>query len=106
MRRMVWALIVCIGVLAAGVSSPLALASSHKEDARLARQALESGEILPLRTLLERLEADYPGQVLEVELEREKGQWVYELKLLQPSGQLLELHVDARDARVMKVKDK
>jgi hypothetical protein len=37
-----------------------------------ARQAVEAGEILPLRTVLERVERDYPGQVLDVELEREQ----------------------------------
>jgi uncharacterized membrane protein YkoI len=35
-----------------------------------ARQAVEAGEVLPLRTILERVERDYPGQVVEVELER------------------------------------
>ncbi len=35
-----------------------------------ARQALEAGEVLPLRTILDRVEREYPGQVLEVELER------------------------------------
>ena len=45
-----------------------------------ARQALEAGEVLPLRAIIERVERSYPGQVLEVELERDGGRWIYEIK--------------------------
>lgn len=77
-----------------------------------ARQALESGQILPLRTVLERVERDYPGQVLDVELEREQGdgsareRWIYELKLLRSAGSLVKLKVDARDGRVIDSKER
>lgn len=69
-----------------------------------ARQALESGEILPLRTILERVERDYPGQVMEVELEREDGRWRYEIKLLRRDGALVKLVLDARDGRQLRIK--
>jgi len=36
-----------------------------------AREALEAGEILPLRTIIEKLDRDYPRQILEVELDHE-----------------------------------
>ncbi|WP_345799252.1 PepSY domain-containing protein [Ramlibacter sp. H39-3-26] len=71
-----------------------------------ARQAVEAGQILPLRTLLERLEREQPGQVMEVDLEREDGQWLYEIKLLQAGGQLVEFKVDAKSARVLSRKEK
>ncbi|WP_422900634.1 PepSY domain-containing protein [Propionivibrio sp.] len=66
-----------------------------------ARQALEAGEILPLKTVLEKVGRDTPGQVMEVELERDKGRWVYEIKLLRPGGSLVKLKVDARDGAVI-----
>lgn len=66
-----------------------------------ARQALEAGEILPLRTILERVERTHPGKVMEVELEREGGRWLYEIKLLQAGGTLSKLKVDARDGSVV-----
>lgn len=47
-----------------------------------------------------------PGQVLDLELEHEQGRWIYEIKLLQPDGQLLKLEVDARTAQVLQVKRK
>lgn len=69
-----------------------------------ARQALEAGEVLPLRTILERVERDHPGQVMEVELERQDGRWIYEIKLLRTGGALVKLIVDGRDGRVLGVK--
>ena len=71
-----------------------------------ARGALQAGEILPLRTILEWVERDHPGQVMEVELERESGRWIYEVKLLRADGTLVKLEIDARDARVLNVEDK
>ena len=69
-----------------------------------ARRALESGEILPLREILQRVERDTPGQVIEVELEREAGRWVYEIKMLAAGGAIVELEVDARDGSVLRRK--
>jgi len=66
-----------------------------------ARQALEAGEILPLRTVLEKDERDSPGQVMEVELERNKGRWVYEIKVLCPGGLLVKLKAKARDGTIV-----
>ena len=77
---------------------PVSADSDHDR----ARQALEAGEILPLKTVLERLARDTPGQVMEVELERSSGRWIYEIKLLQTGGALVKLKVDARDATVIK----
>lgn len=76
---------------------PAAEGSDHDR----ARQALEAGEVLPLRTILERVERDYPGQVMEVDLEREGDRWIYEIKLLRTGGALVKLIVDGRDGRVL-----
>jgi uncharacterized membrane protein YkoI len=84
------------------VSVPRLVADSDDHDR--ARQALEAGEILPLRTLLDRLEGDYPGQVIEVELEREDGRWVYEIKLLRPNGVLVKMNLDAVSGTLLGIK--
>ncbi len=69
----------------------------HDRDHDRARRAVQAGEVLPLQEVLSRLARRQPGQVLEVELERESGRWVYEIKLLQPDGRLRKLQVDARN---------
>ncbi|HLU77702.1 MAG TPA: PepSY domain-containing protein [Burkholderiales bacterium] len=96
MRRLAWI-----------VTLLLAVSAAQADDARdhdRAREALEAGEVMPLPRILDRVERDYPGRVLEVELERDDGRWLYEIKLLQPDGRVLKLDVDAADARVLKVK--
>ncbi|MFZ4539321.1 PepSY domain-containing protein [Propionivibrio sp.] len=65
-------------------------ASSARDDHERARQALEAGEVLPLRTILERVEREYPGQVIDVELERGQEKTlelcIHKIKVLRPSG--------------------
>lgn len=78
--------------------------SGSKDDHNRARQALQAGQVLPLGQVLERLEREHPGQVLEVELEQEEGRWIYEVKLLQPQGQLVKLKLDARTAVLLPAK--
>ncbi|MDP3171832.1 MAG: PepSY domain-containing protein [Polaromonas sp.] len=75
--------------------------SGSKDDHNLARQALQAGQVLPLGKVLERLEREHPGQVMEVELEQKEGRWIYEVKLLQPQGQLVKLKLDARTAELL-----
>lgn len=88
-----------------GVVQPSAWGNDSRDHER-ARAAVEAGQVLPLPTLLERLQRTHPGQVLELELEREDGRWIYEVKLLQANGQLLKLDVDAATAQVLRVKRK
>ena len=90
-------------VLAMLLASPLAFADSEQDRARAAVQA---GKVLPLRTLLERLEREHPGQVLEVELEQDDGRWIYEIKLLQSGGRLVKLELDAASGAVLKLKER
>ena len=92
-----------LGVLALLVGS-LALQpawSGSKDDHNRARQAVQAGQVLPLRSVLERLEREHPGQVMEVELEQEEGRWIYEVKLLQPAGQLVKLKLDVRTGALL-----
>ncbi len=87
--------LVCAGANADGVV-----------DHDAARKALEAGDILPLRTILDRAETTYPGRVLEVELERKGGYWIYEIKILQADGLVVKLNFDAKDGSLIKTKSK
>ena len=71
-----------------------------------ARKALKAGDILPLGTLLAQAETTYPGQVLEVELERKEGLWIYEIKILQVDGLVVKLNFDAKDGSLIRTKSK
>lgn len=99
-RRRRWALALLALVALAGA------AQASDDDHDRARQAVQAGEVLKLSTVLERIAPRHPGQVLEVELEREHSQWVYEIKLLQSGGRLVKLQVDARTGEVIERREK
>lgn len=80
--------------------------ASGDDDHDRARRALQSGQILPLSTVLERLERNQPGKVLEVELEQKEGLWIYKVKLLQTDGQLVKLMLDAKSAMPIERKNR
>ncbi len=74
-----------------------------------ARHALQQGEVRPIAEILRRVAGEVPGEVIEVELEREKWlgkrRWVYEIKLIAPDGRLLEVLVDAPTAEILAVEE-
>ncbi len=88
-------------LLAALAVSPVLTTASGSDQDR-ARAALQAGEVLSLRTILERIERDHPGQVIEAELERKGGRWIYELKLVQTGRQLIKLEIDASSGEVLR----
>ena len=61
---------------------------------------------LPLRTVLDRVEQQYQGQVIKVEFERDDGRFVYEIRLLQSDGKVVKLEIDAGDGSLISMKRK
>ncbi len=97
-----------LGVLfaAAVAPEPCMAGERGRHDHDRARQAVEAGQALPLRTILERVERDYPGQVMEVELEQWDERWIYDLTILRAGGTLLRLKVNALDGSVLRSKER
>lgn len=92
------------GVLLAPVP---AAASDHDKGAPDAvRRAVEAGEIKSLADILASLRDKLPGQVAGVEIERERGRWIYEFRLVDDKGRLYEAYVDARSGEIERVKEK
>jgi uncharacterized membrane protein YkoI len=83
------------------LAAPDALASGRRDHER-ARAALAAGEIRPLAELLAEVERRYVGRVIETELERDDGRWIYEFRLLPPSGRVVELRLDAATGAVLR----
>lgn len=61
-----------------------------------ARRAVEQGLMLPLRDIIARAQAELGGEVVEAELEDERGVLVYEMKVLTRGGRLVKARYDAR----------
>ncbi len=78
-------------------------ALADRDDHDRARRALEAGEILPLSDILATATELHPGRVIEIDLERDDGRWVYELELVTPEGRLYEMEIDAASGEVLEV---
>ena len=68
------------------------------------RALVERGEILPLEEILKRNESQLAGRIAEVELERERGGYLYEIKVLAPDGRYREIKIDARSGQIVRGK--
>ena len=95
--------VLILAALLAAVPAHHALAD--KNDHIEARELLKRGEIVPLERILEVVQQRVPGDVIEVELEREDGLWEYKVKVLTPTGRVRKLYLDARNGAVLKIKD-
>ena len=67
-----------------------------------ARQLRRDGVILALDDILERVRERYPdARLLEAELERSGGRYVYEMEILTRARQVRELDIDASNAEIL-----
>jgi uncharacterized membrane protein YkoI len=80
------------------VISTLLLADEGYEEAR---RLTESGAILPLEELLPTIQAEQAGRILELELERESGRYLYEIEILDEKGAVWEFKVDAATGEIV-----
>ncbi len=75
------------------------------ESASVARQLLKEGKIMPLQEILMKAKVIKPGQVIETDLEREDGRYVYELEILDEQGQVWELELDAQTGEFVELEN-
>ncbi len=76
----------------------------HSDQDR-ARQALERGEVRPLAEILDITGSQIDGEIVETELEKEHGRWIYEIKYITKSGRMKEIHIKALSGRIIKHDD-
>lgn len=74
-------------------------------DAGEARAAVLRGEILPLDRILAILRKEFPGEIVEIQLELEDGILIYEFDILSPDGRLNEIEIEAATGRVLEVEE-
>ncbi|MCB1760381.1 MAG: PepSY domain-containing protein [Gammaproteobacteria bacterium] len=77
------------------------LGTASGDDYIEARRLMQRGDIKPLETIIEQLGRSHPGRILEVELEAEHGGYRYEIELLDASGRVWELEVDAVTGEIL-----
>ena len=72
------------------------LAADQNQTQPDAAAVQKSAEILSLEEILQRAKAQYPGRVVETELEHKRGRDVYEIDVISGDGVKRELKYDAR----------
>ena len=93
-----------MATLAAVLWAGPAMAGPHDQEA--VGRAVGRGEIRPLADILDAVRGQLPGDVVGVEVKNEKDRWFYELRVVGPKGRLFDVHVDARDGTIQRIKEK
>ncbi|MGP1717803.1 MAG: PepSY domain-containing protein [Methylophilus sp.] len=68
-----------------------------------AGQLSAKGQILSLEKISKLAKAHKPGEILEVELEKKHGRYLYEVEILDTRSQVWELKLDARTGQLLKM---
>jgi uncharacterized iron-regulated membrane protein len=77
-------------------------ADDHEE----ARRLRETGDILSLEQVIAKIRQTHPGRIIDSELDDEDGRYVYELEVLDDSGKVSELKLDARTGEPVRSGDR
>ena len=94
------------GLLAVALVLVWAVVAGAGDDHERARAAREAGKIVSLQAILDRVHGEFKGTLLEVELDDDDGRWIYKVELLAPGGAKVKLEYDARDGRLLQVKQR
>jgi uncharacterized membrane protein YkoI len=95
-------------VLAGFAAAPSFAGDSEKPRAsehEIAREALRRGEILPLTRILPIVQRRVPGDVIKIKLDDDEQRIEYEVKVLTPNGRVIEVELDARTGRILKIEE-
>lgn len=69
-----------------------------QDDAKVLRQ---QGVILPLEEILQAAQRIHPGRVIEIELEKKRNSYIYEVEIADNKGQIWEMKFNASDATLL-----
>ncbi len=70
-----------------------------------AKRLRDKGEIKSLEEILKNVRQAYPGRILEIELEDEKGRITYELEILGDDSIVREIYIDAKSGELLSVEE-
>ena len=65
------------------------------------RALVTSGELMPLDEILRRNEAQIGGRVIDLHLERKRGAYIYDIKVLRSDGRYAKVEIDARTGMIV-----
>jgi len=86
-------IIVCLVIQSAWAGQDI-----NQDEAKTLRQ---EGLILPLEQILQAAQRVHPGRVIEVELEKKRDLYIYEVEISDSNGQVWEMKFNASDASLL-----
>ena len=95
-----------VGGLACALSDALTAVAAERPRVEEVRQLREAGKILPAEEILMRSRKVQPGQVVGLELEREHGRLIYEVKLIDNANKFHKLELVAATGDVLNRREK
>lgn len=101
----IMAAIMVIGLLSAQTGAdPLPELELDDDVQDTALAATQAGLIQPYSKLLQQVEQDFNGRIIEVELDEDDGIWEYELKLLGAANNVVKVKYNATTLKILKIK--
>lgn len=85
-------------LIAAGAISGLVIAGT------VSAQSIADATGLTQEQVIEIALIEVPGEVTEIELERDRGQQVYEVEILAEDGREMDVEVSAQTGEVLKIR--
>ncbi len=85
---------------AVGTISVNALAGDEFVTSQI-RELVKQGKILSLDAILAKYPQDMAGRLLDLEVESEHGQVIYELEFLRQNGDVVEFVIDAASGEIL-----
>ena len=98
--RMMMLYLACLSLIATGWLLPIA---GSGESPAVAGQLAAKGQILSLEKISKLAKSYKPGEILEVELEKKHGRYLYEVEILDTRSQVWELKLDAKTGQLLKM---
>lgn len=83
--------------------APPALADPIDHDEAL--RAVEARQALPIARIMEIAQRAVPGEIIEIELDRDDDTLVYEVEVLSSAGRVRKVEIDARTGAVLDIED-
>ena len=71
------------------------------EDDAQAAALQKSGEIMSTDDIVQKVHSEHPGKILETELKKKAGQYIYEVDVLGPDGIKKEFSYDAKTGKFL-----
>jgi uncharacterized membrane protein YkoI len=79
--------------------------ADHSQDLDHIRDLVRAGKLLPLTTLRQRVLEKWPGELIGVTVDDEQSAIVYEFRILDDTGKMIEVEVDAATGRILEVEN-